>query len=243
MRQKEAMRGWHGLLWCGLLGALTPAGATQAAGSAWSFEVGAGMGRAGTVPLEIRLGGPVALAGVTEMEAGQSLRATLGRQFEREQSSDDKPWPWRLELEGWQHRGDRRSIRIGQRLFNPGDTVDRTALMVNALLGVYSSEARNALGHPDWRLWLGVGAGWGTTKQADASTASCPCLPARSDNGTVTQIKVQLERRLSENAFFQLRAASVRVPGAESDASRSPITHYGAQALGEVGVSLRWAWK
>jgi hypothetical protein len=210
--------------------------------SAWTMELGVAGARAATLPVDVALSSAIQVSGRTELASGMAGRVAFGRQFERLDDQGKPAMPWRVEVEAWQHRADRQSISVGLLKVPRSDSVEHSALLLNALIAIAQSDARGAQGQPDWRAWVGVGAGVRQTRVPDASSSACQCLPARSDTGGIGQLKFQIERRLGEGAFIQAHVSGLRVSGTSTESGRFPLTRYGDQSIGEFGLALRWVW-
>lgn len=223
-----------------MVGSLGTAQAQSASG--WSLEVGGAASRAATLPLDVALGPTVQVAGRTVLSTGQAVRVAVGRQFARTDDQGRAAWPWRLELEFWQHSADRESVSVGLLQLPRQDALKHSAVMLNVLVPLAQSEAKGAEGQPDWRAWVGLGFGQRQTQVPDASSSSCACLPARSDSGAIGQVKLQMERRLGESAFVQFHMTGLRINGFSTEAGRFPQTRYGDQSIGEYGLAVRWVF-
>lgn len=176
--------------------------------------------------LHVDLGGPVSLDGQVQYGSGFSGALALGRQswLERQEGS---PIPFRLEVEGWHGTGKRRSVELGVLQVRPDDSLQASALFLNGWLRVHRGEEMDAQHQALWSLWLGAGTGYASVKYPEAAAmAGCNCLRAASQSGGASQLKLSLERQVSERTRWVMQLGQVFLPAAKTSGDLVPQTAY-----------------
>ena len=117
------------------------------------------------------------------------------------------------------------------------------ALFINAALRLSESDARyEGTDTPVWRSWLvgGVGAAHVSIPQPKDTPTGCGCFGAASASGAAYQLKLVLERQISQNGWLaHLQLAHVWLPSASTAAASLPQTHYGRFDTGTVSIGIR----
>jgi hypothetical protein len=176
--------------------------------------------------LHVDLGGPVSLTGQVQYGSDLSGAIAFGRQSWTE-LKEGSPVPVRLEVEGWQGTGKRRSVDLGVLHVQPDDKVRANALFLNGWLRVHRGDEVDAQRQPLWNLWLGAGMGYASVKYPEASGISgCNCLRAASQNGAAWQLKLSLERQVSESTRLVAQLGQVYLPAVKTSGDLVPQTAY-----------------
>lgn len=176
--------------------------------------------------LHVDLGGPVSLTGQVHYDSGLSGALALGRQSWTE-FKEGSPVPVRLELEGWRGSVNRRSVDLGVLQVRPDDKLRANALFLNGWIRVHRGEDMDAQRQALWSLWLGAGTGYASVKYPEAAAiAGCNCLRAASQNGAAWQLKLSLERQLSERTRLLAQLGQVYLPAVKTTGDLVPQTAY-----------------
>lgn len=174
----------------------------------------------------VDLGGPVFITGQAQYSSDYSGALAFGRQSWTE-FKEGSPIPVRLEVEGWHGSGKRRSIELGVMQFRPDDSLRVNALFVNGWLRLHRSQVLNVQRQPLWSLWLGAGAGYASLKYPQTAVlAGCNCLRAATQNGVTWQMKLSLERQMSESTQLVVQLGQVYLPAAKASGDLVPQAAY-----------------
>jgi len=191
----------------------------------------------------LNMGGGVLLKGPQKLNAGTGASMVLGRQFMGEPDEAQNRRVWRLEAEVWSASLPRPSLTVAPLSLTPRDKLQAEALFVNAALRLGESDARyEGTDTPVWRSWLvgGVGAAHVSVPQPRDTPTGCGCFGAASASGAAYQLKLVLERQISQNGWLaHLQLAHVWLPSISTAAASLPQTHYGRFDTGTVSIGIR----
>ncbi len=210
----------------------------------WYGQGLVGQGRSGSQDLDVALGGGVALQGQASLGSGTVYSLAVGRQWLGGERDDDERTPWRGEVEYWSGSAKREQISLGALTVRPGDTVKASVLFLNGAGRIWETEERGKRTQvPLWRAWFGGGVGFGRVSIPDASAlAPCNCLASASGSGAAFQVKLMVERQLSESAQLVLQAGRVWLPEVSTSSGAFPRTTWGTRSVDQLQVGLRFAF-
>lgn len=227
-----------------LLGAVSAAwGQTSSPDEArWYVQGSAHQAGSTSAPVTLNMGSGVVLDGQQKLGTGTGASLALGRQF----ASGDDPQDhslWRIELEAWTAAMKRQAVLVSPLNLAPHDTVNGNALFLNAGWRLSESDERYGTSTtPLWRTWLmgGVGTASMRLQQPPDAPAGCGCFGAATASGMAYQLKLQVERQISENGWMLFgQLAHVWLPSISTAAASVPQTRYGRFDMGTVSIGLR----
>ena len=192
----------------------------------WYLQGAVGVWSPQKQSMHVDLGGPVSLTGQVQYGSDLSGALAFGRQSWME-FKEGSAVPVRIEVEAWQSSGKRRSVDLGALHVQPDDKLRANALFLNGWLRVYRSEEIDAQRQALWNLWLGAGMGYASVKYPEAAgIAGCNCLRAASQNGGAWQLKLSLERQVSESTRLVAQWGQVYLPAVKTSGDLVPQTAY-----------------
>ena len=209
----------------------------------WYVQAALGSWAVDQQSMQVNLGGAVAVAGTAQYTAGSSGALAFGRQTWTEWK-DGAPVPVRLEVEGWRGTNQRRAVDLGMLHLQADDKVQVNALFLNGWIRLHRSEEMDVQQQALWSLWLGAGTGYASIKYPEAAVSSgCHCLKATHQSGVAWQLKLGLERQLSNKTRLVAQWGQVFLPAVNSAGDALPRTEY-ARLKGPVwSLGLRTDWR
>ena len=157
---------------------------------------------------------------------------------------DDDCLPWRAEVEIWNGSAKRESITVGALNVKPGDTVRATAVFFNGAVRLVESDELKANLLPTWRAWLGAGLGYARISNPSASILSgCNCLAAVSDSGLAAQIKLMIERQVSDNTQLVFQLGHIWLPKVTTANDLFPQTQWQGRNVNQAMLGLRHSFQ
>ena len=152
--------------------------------------------------------------------------------------------PLRAEIEFWGANSQRQSIAIGALKVAPLDTVRVNAVFLNGAFRLAESEELKENLLPTWRTWLGAGVGFANVSYPDVRALSgCNCFAALKDSGLAVQVKLMVERQLSEETQLVLQAGRVWLPSIQTPDAQIPLTQWQKRNITQLTIGLRHAFR
>lgn len=162
----------------------------------------------------------------------------------RRSAKDDDCLPWRSEVEIWNGSAKRESITVGALNVKPGDTVHATAFFFNGAFRLLESDELKANLLPTWRTWLAAGVGYARINTPSATLISgCNCLAAVNDSGLAMQLKLMVERQVSDSTLLVLQAGHIWLPKVQTPDAQLPQTQWQGRGVNQLMVGLRHLFK
>ncbi|PUE37957.1 hypothetical protein B9Z46_04570 [Limnohabitans sp. Hippo4] len=157
---------------------------------------------------------------------------------------EDDCLPLRAEVEFWGAKAKRESISVGALKVTPLDTVRVNAVFLNGAFRLAESEELQENLLPTWRTWLGAGIGYANMEYPDVRAISgCNCFAALSDSGLAVQLKLMIERQLSENTQLVFQAGRVWLPSIQSPDAQMPQTQWHKRNVNQLLIGLRHSFR
>lgn len=152
--------------------------------------------------------------------------------------------PWRAEVEFWAGDAKRESIAIGALHVKPGDTVRTSVLFLNGAFRLTESDELKKNLLPTWRTWLAAGVGYARINNPGVTALSgCGCLAAVSDSGLALQLKLLVERQISDSALLVFQAGHIWLPKINTVAGVFPQTLWQDRGVNQLMVGLRYTFR
>lgn len=152
--------------------------------------------------------------------------------------------PWRAELEFWAGDAKRQSIDVGALHVKPADTVRASVLFLNGAFRLTESDELQKNLLPTWRTWLAAGVGYARINYPGVTGLSgCNCLAAVGDTGLALQLKLLVERQVSENTQLVFQAGRIWLPKISTTAGVFPQTEWQDRGVNQLMLGLRYAFR
>jgi len=159
-------------------------------------------------------------------------------------AKEDDCLPWRSEVEIWNGAAKRESITVGGLNVKPADTVRATVVFLNGAFRLLESDELKANLLPTWRTWLAAGVGYARINNPSATVLSgCNCLAALNDSGLAVQLKLMVERQVSDNTLLVLQAGHIWLPKVHSSYEQFPQTQWQGRGINQLMVGLRHSFQ